>query len=136
MNALRNSRHLAIVPALLWLIAQFVMTGFIAIPANASVKAVAGDSAIETLIEVIICTPSGLKTISLGSEESPESDESGARPDCRWCQTFGHAPDIQVATFIEATVRFEQAHQYRVTNHSVIANQQFVSGFRSRAPPI
>lgn len=136
MNALRNSRHLAIVPALLWLIAQFVMTGFIAIPANASVQAVVGNSAPETLIEIIICTPNGLKTISLGSEEAPASDGSGAKPDCRWCQTFGHAPDIQVASVIEATVRFEQTHQYRATVRSVIANQQFVSGFRSRAPPL
>lgn len=136
MNTLRNSRHLAIVPALLWLIAQFVMTGFIAIPANASAKALASDGAFETLVEFIICTPNGLKTISLGAEESPESDGSGARPDCRWCQTFGHAPDIQVTSIIAATVRFEQVHQYRASDQSVIANQQFVSGFRSRAPPL
>ena len=128
----RLVRLLSLIPATYWLFVQLSM-------ASASVAVTPYDAdrpavSQADLIEIVICTPTGFKTVKI-TPDGNIHEETESHPDCRWCQTFGkvgfiYSPVIS-CTFIEfedIALVWNTTKQF--TTYAVRANWA-----RSRAPP-
>ena len=76
---------LRLIPVLFWLVAQLLMTGIIT-PASAFV--VNNSLQNSQASQVIICTPTGLKSISLVLDGSKTDTPAETDVPCKWCVGF------------------------------------------------
>jgi len=133
MQVLRNHRRWSLVPALIWLAAQMTMAQVSAAPVKVSPASPGGP-----LFEVVICTPTGLKTIVIDPQGSDggETAPSSAGMGCKWCQAFGAgavlAPpaEVSLANPLGLLIIFSRDHGQMAVVRPVTAS------FHSRAPPL
>lgn len=133
MQVLRNHRRWSLVPALIWLMAQMMMAQVSAAPAQAVPSDVGG-----SLFEVVICTPTGLKTIVIDPRVSDtgETAPTTAGMGCKWCQAFGAGAiltppaDAWLINPLGRLITFT-----REIGRAAWAPPA-AAGFRSRAPPL
>jgi len=120
----------------MWLLAQFLMTGIMPMPAEAA--AVSGSAAATAglgLSTVVICTPAGLEVLALDAEHRAPSDGAD-RSDCRWCQAFGTAPELPPPADA-VPVRLDcKTIKFRIEAAATLARLGVLTGFQSRAPPL
>lgn len=118
LETLRNLRALAVIPAFVWLFTQLAMPVLFVPPAAAGGTVPSG-YAQSDLIEIVICTPSGFRTVKITPDgEIPEEDH--AFNHCRWCQSFGNTTvdpqvrtDADPVTFSVSVVRWTETPSTR-----------------------
>lgn len=139
MHRFRRHRRLALLPAIMWLLAQFLMTGIMPMPAAA--KAVSGSAAATAgsgglgLSTVVICTPAGLEVIALDAGHRAPPD-GGDGSDCRWCQAFGTAPELPPPADAVPVWLDCKTIKFRIEAAATLARLGVSTGFQSRAPPL
>lgn len=131
MQALRQKRILALLPAILWIAVQFAMTGVFSTPVSAAYAALSSGQA-EQIVQV--CSPDGLRTIALDAQGRPVPATGGAKT-CDWCQSFGAF--ILPAPAVDGTPHSLSSEHTRQTipdsqHHRLAASQ---SRHPTRAPP-
>lgn len=133
MQFLRNHHRWSLVPALIWLMAQIMMAQASAAPVKISASDAGGP-----LLEVVICTPSGLKTIVIDprASDAGETAPTIAGMGCKWCQAFGAGAlpvppaETSLANPLGRLLIFAREGDRSAPVQPVTA------GFRSRAPPL
>lgn len=129
MRPLRKHRRWSLVPALLWLLAQWSLESALAAPGGPP----PADGA-EPFSTIVICTPAGTKTIPGPAEGSDGGTPAPAVKGCEWCQSFGAVAAVPPAEErpLDLSPRGTAAFRSQDTIHrSALA----ATGFLSRAPP-
>jgi len=127
---LRATRLFSIVPVVIWLFTQLVMTGGWSVGASAigSVE-YAGQS-------IVICTGDGLVTIYLDENGNPVEDGSQEATPCSWCVGFSAPPTLTAATeLLDLTpcdAGYLQFARVKDGRHA----QAAITNARIRAPPV
>jgi hypothetical protein len=131
----RRHRRLALLPAIAWLVAQFVMSGIMSRPAEAAgLAASLAQPAPPGLSTVVICTPTGLELLVLdGGSDDPTRGMGG--PDCKWCQAFGAAPELTPPADGAPARLDSRTLKFRILAAARLARLGVTTGFQSRAPP-
>jgi len=116
-----------LLPTLLWIFTQLVMSGFILQPSAAQ----AGG-----LHTITICSGTELTTITVDAEGNPVKDIPAKKVSCPWCAQFGGvaptpAPDL---TLIAAPCT--GAERLSITQTQAPATGLSHSPYASRAPPL
>lgn len=111
-----------IVPALIWLVTQFAMTGAFA--------SVSSDT-----MRVMLCSPSGTQQITIDLETGEPVKEVHFNG-CEWCQSFGAA--VNVVPVLETQPNFiVWVETLTSISDTPVDNSLWSgSGFLSRAPPL
>lgn len=133
MQVLRNHHRWSLVPALIWLMAQMMMAQVSAAPAQSAPSDASGP-----LFEVVICTPTGLKTIVIDprAPDSGDPEPTIAGMGCKWCQAFGTGiiPAPPGDTWLSNPPG--QSITFTRENRNTTWTRPSTAGFRSRAPPL
>jgi|SaaInlStandDraft_5_1057022.scaffolds.fasta_scaffold60326_2 hypothetical protein len=119
-------RPLGILPAFAWLIMQILMTGAF-LPSIADAEVLGFDST------VTICTPNGLKSLSLDGEPTEPGDAT--RPGCDWCQAFGNTAPLGAPGTVLKVAFDSEPYFYQLTYHQTGANKYTGKSTAIRAPP-
>jgi len=119
-------------PVIVWLSMQLLMTGAVW-PASASTVANQDSSTLP--VTIIICTPSGLKSVVLNNDGSlPEKTPSGE--DCPWCLYFSHSAPLTGSLVTLAAPLDTMEESLFVPAPEVRKGQTSLTNFYSRAPPL
>ena len=123
----RKLKFARALPAFAWLIMQMLMTG-VFLPSSADAKIPGLDST------VAICTPTGLKVISLADDPAEPGETTWQ--ECDWCQAFGNtAPLVRSDTVSKVAFDFEKYSFQPAGKHT--AADRFFGNIRAiRAPPL
>ncbi len=129
---LRLTRLFSIVPIVIWLFTQLVMTGGWSVGASAIGSAeYAGQS-------IVICAGDGLVTIYLDENGNPIEGEDGktlATP-CDWCVGFSAPPTLTAATeLLDFTPCEADCLQFAWISEDR-SPQAVITNARIRAPPV
>jgi len=85
---------------------------------------------------IVICTPSGLKTVFLNDDGFVPEDTPGGSENCVWCLFFGnHAPLTSSPIELEVPVRLAIENLCDPTDE-FHKGQTASNSFDSRAPPL
>ena len=130
MNRFRRHRRLALIPAVVWLLVQFVMTGALTAPAQAAVDLAAAELAAHSL-----CLADGDVAVP---PDQPDPGPAGkiGHPGCEWCQAFGSAPELVPPADGIPLRLSSQALKFRIHAAAMVARLGAPAGFDSRAPPL
>ena len=109
-------------PALIWMLTQFAMSGAMA------------SSATNTM-QVTLCTPGGAQQIVIDLETG-EPVQQISMNNCEWCQSFNLAVNVPSAT--DALPQYitwvsQICPIFETTSRAFLWQ---VAGFKSRAPPV
>ncbi|MEH6631249.1 MAG: hypothetical protein V7776_10495 [Halopseudomonas aestusnigri] len=128
----RKYSDLRLLPAVVWLIAQLLMTGFVG-----SANATPPVTELGPLTnQIVICTPTGFKTIQLSADGSiPISTEDHEQP-CSWCMGFAKTvlPSVSFGNVSPSTELFSQTRWYPVTRVQIEKSNDHT--FSIRGPPL
>ncbi|GEM_PF-1664604 len=131
-NLLRPTRLFSIVPIVIWLFTQLVMTGGWSVGASAIGSAeYAGQS-------IVICTGDGLVTLYLDENGNPIEGEDGktlATP-CDWCVGFSAPPTLTAATDLLDFAPCESGYLQFAWISDERSPQAVITNARIRAPPV
>lgn len=86
------------------------------------------------LIEVVICTPTGFKTVKV-TPDGKIHEEAETHADCRWCQTFGKVGFLPAPTASYTPVCFENGAIIWSAASDLPKSFHHENPVRSRAPP-
>ncbi len=129
---LRLTRLFSIVPIVIWLFTQLVMTGGWSVGASAIGSAeYAGQS-------IVICTGDGLVTLYLDENGNPIEGEDGktlAKP-CDWCVGFSAPPTLTAATELLDFTPCDAGHLQFAWVSDERSPQAVITNARIRAPPV
>ncbi len=129
---LRPTRLFSIVPIVIWLFTQLVMTG----GWSAGVSAIG--SAEYAGQSIVICTGDGLATIYLDENGNPIKGEDGktlATP-CDWCVGFSAPPTLTAATDLLDFSPCDAGHSQFAWVSDERSPQAVITNARIRAPPV
>ncbi|MCP4182883.1 MAG: hypothetical protein GY761_06140 [Hyphomicrobiales bacterium] len=129
---LRSFGNLSLLPAVVWLFVQLVMTG-VFLPANASTKDTQSEAGLSNT--VVICTSTGFKRITLNADGSLPQDTPDEENYCQWCMQFGKLPPLNVPLSWHALKRVLTSDISWVIDNDKCAEQNASVYFQSRAPP-
>ena len=131
MRPLRKHRRWSLVPALLWLLAQWSLASALAAPGGP--QPADGEQPFST---IVICTPTGTTTIP-GPAEGSDGGAPAPAPavkGCEWCQSFGPlaaAPPAEERPLDLSPRGTAASRSQDPFRRSILA----ATGFLSRAPP-
>ncbi len=139
MKRLRIRRCWSLVPALFWLGMQILMTGVFSSASASDEKSVEAGPPFDS---VIICTPTGLKRVSLTEllAQSADTDTGSPVPTyvnvgCDWCKSFGSV-SLSARTGHAVACEFERNDVVLfITDGPAPLASAAADGFDSRAPP-
>lgn len=130
MRRLRKLRVIAVLPAAIWLLAQFAMTG-IAAPSQA-VAAPAGYAIAGLPFSAgVICSLQG----TTGETPSKDSGKK-AMGVCPWCQSFGKAPLLSTPDLSAALPPTSFEFIQHGSAGQIPYGKVRIFNVRSRAPPL
>ncbi|MBY8976913.1 DUF2946 family protein [Rhodobacteraceae bacterium NNCM2] len=128
MRKLRNNRCLLLLPALLWIFAQFQMaTGVAAAP---GADAFGGET-------IILCTPNGVIEVSAAEVYGDEEEPAGSTPvnTCGWCQSCASV-DLPLRVGVPVRHALAQPADRAPLIAILQPGPRLDLGFQSRAPPV
>ncbi len=124
---------LRLVPVLFWLITQLLMTGIIT-PVSASTTN--NNLQNSQTAQIIICTPTGLKAVSLALDGSANDTPPETDVPCKWCVGFAK-------TILPASTLTDNLHglqevsplKWHINSDAAII-RDLERSFHIRAPPL
>ncbi len=133
LNKLRSRKNYSLIPVFVWLFIQLLMTGILS-PASASIST--DGSGPEFSNEIVICTFSGLTSVSINDQGSKPDSDPREGQHCDWCLLFGnHAPVLGQPVWLDVTPDLETDIQ-RASVNETRAEQNETNGVHCRAPPV
>lgn len=133
MRSFRKVAGLALIPAFFWLLMQVLMLASLTQSAVAGLVAALGD-ADHSITEIVICTPSGFKTIIIGPDgEIP--DEAHTAPECRWCQTWAADEEISLSDGHYICANLQDSETLKIVKNSCLSGIASKDNLKIRAPP-
>ncbi len=129
---MRKYSDLRLLPAVVWLIAQMLMTGFVG-SANASLSVTELGSSTN---QIVICTPTGFKTIQLSADGTIPSSTGDHEQPCSWCMGFAKTvlPSVSFGNVSPSSELFYQTRWYPVTRVQIEESNH--QAFSIRGPPL
>ncbi len=123
----RRGVRMLMIPALLWVFTQLVMSGFILQPT----QVLAGG-----LRTITICTGTELATITVDADGQPVKDAPAKRVACPWCAQFGGIGLLPAPDPAPLAAACGRSHKIALPQGLVSAATAPFFHYVTRAPPL
>ncbi|MGO1120478.1 DUF2946 family protein [Rhodovibrionaceae bacterium A322] len=135
VNRRKHKRLFGLLPAVVWLLTQLMMTGvLLSAPSQAAASADPGSPFSDS---IVICTPNGLKYVTLGPDGTPVEVQDKDLGYCPWCRSFA-APVALAPAFLDWAYSPLQRGPLRwsLSETAPLLDLARAGPFHSRAPPL
>ncbi len=122
----RHASAVLLLPALLWIFTQLVMSGFILQPSVAQ----AGG-----LHVITICSGTKLTTLTVDANGKPVKDIPAKKVSCPWCAQFGGMGPVPAPDLAQVAAPSSDGHRIAVPQGHLTTSLSFTH-YASRAPPL